>query len=61
MVDLDKFTSQGVKISPSERYYAEIFKTPEGIYTFCVKTKEGLTFYNPVESDGVMYSDEQLE
>ena len=61
MVDLDKFTSQGVKISPSERYYAEIFKTPDGIYTFCVKTKEGLTFYNPVESDGVMYSDEQLD
>lgn len=60
-MDAGKFTYHGTKISPTKNYYVELYKSAEETYTFCVKTMEGLEFYRPLETDGTLYSLDQLD
>ena len=51
-MDFDQLILQGTKVSPSKDFFIELYKKPEGDFTFCVRNSHGQLFYNPLDTDG---------
>jgi hypothetical protein len=60
-MDFDQLILQGTKVSPSKDFFIELYKKPEGDFTFCVRNSHGQLFYNPLDTDGEICKDDLLD